>query len=88
MRLCDPRVAATQFTLYMATANFGTSVGAWVLGFIRESSGLPLMFVVVFALHLVGLMLMVMVRFPRRTVVEEQVAALLAEGAGPEPAIN
>lgn len=88
MRLCDPRVAATQFTLYMATANFGTSVGAWVLGFSRESSGLPLMFVVVFALHLVGLMLMVLVRFPRRTVVEEQVAALLAEGEGPEPAIN
>jgi MFS transporter, PAT family, beta-lactamase induction signal transducer AmpG len=24
MRLCDPRVAATQFTLYMATSNFWT----------------------------------------------------------------
>ena len=88
MRLCDPRVAATQFTLYMATANFGTSVGAWVLGFSRASSGLPLMFVVVFALHLAGLMLMVLVRFPGRTVVEKEVAALLAEGEGPEPAIN
>ena len=88
MRLCDPRVAATQFTLYMATTNFGTSVGAWVLGFSRASSGLPLMFVVVFALHFIGLMLMVLVRFPRRTVAEKEVAALLAEGEGPEPAIN
>ena len=87
MRLCDPRVAATQFTLYMATSNFGSSIGAWALGSSRES-GLPLMFVVVFALHLVGLMLMVLVRFPRRTVVEDEVAVLLAEGKGPEPAIN
>ena len=68
MRLCDPRVAATQFTLDMATANFGISVAAWVLGCSRQSSGLPMMFVVVFALHLVGLMLVVLVKFPDRTV--------------------
>ena len=88
MRLCDLRVAATQFTLYMATANFGISIAAWVLGFSRQSSGLPMMFVVVFALHLVGLMLVVLVKFPRRTVVEDEVAAQLAEGDGPEPVIN
>jgi MFS transporter, PAT family, beta-lactamase induction signal transducer AmpG len=88
MRLCDPRVAATQFTLYMATANFGISVAAWVVGFSRQLSGLPMMFVVVFALHLVGLMLVVLVKFPRRTAVEGEVAAQLAEGDGPEPVIN
>ena len=88
MRLCDPRVAATQFTLYMATSNFGISVGAWVLGFSGESSSLPTMFLVVFALHLVGVMLMVLVKFPRRTAVEDKVAAQLAEGQGPEPVIN
>ena len=87
MRLCDPRVAATQFTLYMATSNFGISVGAWVLGYSRLLSGLPMMFVVVFALHLVGLMLMVLVAFPRRTAVEAQVAVQLAEGEGPAPVI-
>ncbi len=88
MRLCDPRVAATQFTLYMATSNFGISIAAWVLGFSRESSGLPMMFVLVFALHLVGLMLVVLVKFPRRTAVEGAVAAQLAEDEGPEPVIN
>jgi hypothetical protein len=41
--------------------------------------GLPVMFVVVFALHLVGLMLMVLVKFPRRMVVVDEVAARLAE---------
>jgi PAT family beta-lactamase induction signal transducer AmpG len=89
MRLCDPRVAATQFTLYMATSNFGISVAAWVLGFSGRVGGLPMMFVVVFALHLVGLMLVVLVKFPRRTAVGYEVTARqLAEGKGPEPAIN
>ena len=88
MRLCDPRVAATQFTLYMATNNFGISLAAWVLRFSRQMSGLPMMFVLVFALHLVGLLLMVLVKFPRRTVVVDAIAARLAESAGPEPVIN
>lgn len=88
MRLCDPRVAATQFTLYMATANFGISVAAWVLGFSSRLGGLPMMFVVVFALHLVGLMLVVLVKFHRRTAVEDEVTGQLAEDEGPEPVIN
>jgi hypothetical protein len=33
-------------------------------------------------------MLVVLVKFPRRTVVEDAVAAQLAESKGPEPAIN
>ena len=88
MRLCDLRVAATQFTLYMATANFGISIAAWVLGFSRQSSGLPMMFVVVFALHLVGLMLVVLVKFPRRMAVVDVVAARQAEREGLQPVIN
>ena len=87
MRLCDPRVAATQFTLYMATANFGISAAASVLRFSRQMGGLPVMFMVVFALHLVGLMLVVLVKFPRRPVVDE-IAVQLAESEGPEPVIN
>jgi hypothetical protein len=59
-----------------------------VLGFSRQSTGLPMMFVLVFALHLVGLMLVVLVKFPRRTAVEDEVIAQLAEGGGPEPVIN
>ena len=88
MRLCDPRVAATQFTLYMATNNFGISLAAWVLRFSRQLGGLPMMFVLVFALHLVGLILVVLVKFPRRMAVVDEVAARLAEREGPQPVIN
>ena len=88
MRLCDLRVAATQFTLYMATANFGISVAAWVLRFSRRMGGLPVMFVVVFALHLVGLMLVVLVKFPPRLAAVDEIAVQVAEREGPEPVSN
>jgi len=87
MRLCDPRVAATQFTLYMACSNFGITIGAWVFGLSDALGGLPAMFVVVFALHLLGLTLMLTVRYPRRSVasgVTDELAAL----PEPQPAIN
>lgn len=32
MQLCWKRVAASQFTLYMAIANLGMSAGAWIMG--------------------------------------------------------
>ncbi len=88
MRLCDPRVAATQFTLYMASTNFGISTGAWALGFSGQLGGLPNMFKLVFALHLVGLLVLLTVRFPRRSDSMAEVAAELAEGEGPVPARN
>lgn len=78
MRLCDPRVAATQFTLYMALNNFGISIGAWVLGFSAMLGGLPMMFVLVFAGHLIGLVLMITVRFPRKSFVEPEIPDRLA----------
>jgi hypothetical protein len=46
------------------------------------------MFALVFALHLAGLVLMSVVKFPRRNVSENQVAVQLAEGLGPEPPHN
>ena len=47
-----------------------------------------MMFVMVFALHLVGLMLVLLVKFPRRAAVEAEVAAQLAQNKGPEPVLN
>ena len=88
MRLCDPTVAATQFTLYMATSNFGISIGAWILALSGQLGGLPGMFAVVFAAHTVGLLLMIFVPYPRRREFEERIAAALPEGAGPVPARN
>lgn len=86
MRLCDPTVAATQFTLYMATSNFGISLGAWTLSLSGQLGGMPRMFGLVFAVHSLGLLLMVLVRYPRRNLVDEKVAAQLPEGTGPQPA--
>lgn len=31
MQVCTPAVAATQFTIYMALANFGRPIGAWIV---------------------------------------------------------
>jgi PAT family beta-lactamase induction signal transducer AmpG len=31
MQVCSPAVAATQFTIYMALANFGRPIGAWIV---------------------------------------------------------
>ena len=86
MRLCDQSVAATQFTLYMACSNLGITIGATVFGFSDQLGGLTTMFMIVMALHFVGLMVMLFARFPRRAGYEE--TKVLAEAPGPAPRIN
>ncbi|MBX7526511.1 MFS transporter [Qipengyuania vesicularis] len=66
MRLCDPTVAATQFTIYMAVANFGISFGAFMLGQSERLGGLQSIFVVCGAGLMVTLILLLTVQFPRR----------------------
>jgi PAT family beta-lactamase induction signal transducer AmpG len=88
MRLCDPRVAATQFTIYMAISNFGITLGAWVLGFSAALGGLTLVIGMVIALHMVALMLMLTVRYPRASPAADLVTRQLAEGEGPVPVRN
>lgn len=66
MRLCDPTVAATQFTIYMAVANFGISFGAFMLGQSERLGGLQSIFVVCGAGLMVTLILLLTVEFPRR----------------------
>lgn len=66
MRLCDPTVAATQFTIYMAVSNFGISFGAFMLGMSDKLGGLNSIFLVCGAGLAVTLTLLVVVEFPRR----------------------
>lgn len=66
MRLCDPKVAATQFTIYMAISNFGISFGAFMLGRTDAMGGLSSIFLVVGGGMLIALTLMLTVRYPRR----------------------
>ena len=88
MRLCDARVAATQFTLYMACANFGITIGAWTLGFSDSLGGLPSMFLMVFAGHVIAVLLLLFVEFPRRSELMAEVSSQLPEGEGPVPRHN
>jgi len=87
MRLCDPRVAATQFTIYMAIANFGISFGAFMLGQADALGGLSSIFVVAGAGLLVALVFMLTVKYPRRPEFDarEAEAASVYDSAAPLP---
>jgi len=88
MRLCDPKVAATQFTIYMAVSNFGISFGAFMLGRIDGMGGLPSIFLVVGAGMLVSLILLLVVRYPRRPEYYAKLQAKLPHDERIEPRID
>lgn len=75
MRLCHSSVAATQFALYMAFSNFGTTMGAWVLAASDRLGGLTAMFPIIFTVHLVGLIAMLVVKYPRSARMAAKIAA-------------
>lgn len=60
MRLCSKRVAATQFTLYMAISNLGLAVGAWIIGPLKEMVNWEYVILVYIPFALV---MLVMIRF-------------------------
>lgn len=55
MRLCDPKVAATQFTLYMAIANLGITVASASLGWLDSLGGAVSMLAAMAIAALIGL---------------------------------
>jgi len=87
MRLCEPSVAATQFTIYMAVSNFGISFGAFMLGRTDAMGGLPSIFLVVGVGCAVALSLLLTVRYPRRPefYAREAEAAIVFDSAAPLP---
>ena len=84
MRLCDAKVVATQFTIYMAVANLGVSFGAFMLGQTDAMGGLKSIFLVVGVGYASALTIMLIAKFPRRPeyYAKAAEAALLLEGAG------
>lgn len=88
MRLCDPRIAATQFTIYMAISNFGISFGAFVLSRTGEMGGLPMIFPAIAGGMLVALVLLLTVRYPRRPEYYARQAERQAEPALAAPRID
>lgn len=87
MRLCNPKVAATQFTIYMAVGNFGISFGAFMLGQADQMGGLPSIFVVTGAGLALSLILMLTVRYPRRPeyYARQAEAAMVFDSSEPVP---
>jgi PAT family beta-lactamase induction signal transducer AmpG len=87
MRLCDPKVAATQFTIYMAVSNFGISFGAFMLGKTDAMGGLASIFLIVGAGVAVSLLLVSVVKYPRRPefYARQAEAALVFDTAAPLP---
>jgi PAT family beta-lactamase induction signal transducer AmpG len=57
MRLCSVKVAATQFTLYMAISNFGITFGGAVLGGLEGMGGYPAMLIGMAGAAIVGFIL-------------------------------
>lgn len=64
MGLCNPRVAATQFTLYMAASNVGRPLGNAVAAQADESGHPQMMYFVLAAVFGVVALILVFVRFP------------------------
>lgn len=69
MRLCDPRVAATQFAIYMALNNMGISLGALLLGLSDRLGGLASLFPLLIGANIIGILILLLVPFPRRQAV-------------------
>lgn len=64
MRLCDPRVAATQFTLYMAASNVGRPLGNAVAAAFDELGSPQLMYFTLASVFAVLSLILWLVRFP------------------------
>lgn len=90
MRLCDPRVAATQFTLYMAASNVGRPLGN-SLAAAADGAGSPqVMYFVVGGVFAVLALIMWFARFPTSAPEIEDLieAAQPVEPDEPAPPIN
>jgi PAT family beta-lactamase induction signal transducer AmpG len=58
MRLTDPRIAASMFSILMAVANLGTAIGVGLSGFLVDSIGYRGTFAVIAGLNLLALPLL------------------------------
>jgi len=75
MRLCLPKVAATQFAVYMALANLTRSMGSGAVIPLNDLMDYSQMFLVMAGLHLVFLLLLPLLNFQKH---ERDNATLLA----------
>ncbi|WP_095011124.1 MFS transporter [Tsuneonella mangrovi] len=84
MQVCSPAVAATQFTIYMALANFGRPIGAWIVA-TANAIDTELIF---FTIGPIMLAASIGTMFLRPGEASAEVERLTAHGAGAAPAEN
>jgi len=65
MHLCWKTVAATQFTLYMALANMGRSVGAWLVGVLKENMSWDYVFIITALSPLIAVIIIQFLNFEK-----------------------
>ena len=65
MHLCWKTVAATQFTLYMALANMGRSVGAWLVGLLKDSMSWDYVFIITALSPLIAVIIIQFLNFEK-----------------------
>ena len=58
MKSCDPRIAASMFSILMAIANIGTGIGLGLSGAMVDNIGYRWTFVVIGALNLIAIPLL------------------------------
>jgi len=90
MRLCDPRVAATQFTLYMAASNVGRPMGNSVAAAADGAGSPQVMYFVLGGVFVVLAFIMKLARFPTSApVIEDLIEAKQpVQPEEPAPPIN
>ena len=85
MRMCSPAVAATQFTIYMAVANFGRPLGASLAAATAGAGNPALMYWSIGACWAAGVILLLLVRFPSENRAFHDTAEALPQGEGLAP---
>lgn len=85
MRMCSPAVAATQFTIYMAVANFGRPLGATLAAGTAGSGNPALMYGSIAGIWLVVTVIVLKARFPAENRAFHDAAEALPQGEGLAP---
>ena len=88
MQLCWPRISATQFTLYMAMANVGRSVGAAMLGPLKANLPWEDIFLVVALLAMGSLVFVMILRIQKHLVSFDELEMNHVENDIRLPAMN
>jgi PAT family beta-lactamase induction signal transducer AmpG len=85
MRMCNPSVAATQFTIYMAVSNFGRPTGAALAASTAGAGNAPLFYFSLAGVWALALLLVLKVRYPDENRAQHRAAEALPQGEGPAP---